>query len=379
MKPVILLLALAMFDFLPSLTWAQSEAVSKTPEVFLPVRENGAKLRQGVYTAKGVSSRRKPASSGFGSNSRVNTEAFREAQKNGRVQEYIDERRKEQAAAKETAYMTEVDEDSLEGAFDYDQELFSFHTTRDSEDANDFRSRFSRGLSLYKEFQVVSRSGLVVTGAHYSTTNDRYVTFKNPPIEMPMSRFSDHLVFDGRTMGWGGRNVLQTSFTDENLTYFDNLLNATDTFQTELKSVDDESGLKKVEVIWSWPNEQGLTRVFTYWLDSKQGNQITKFLDQKRISAPKTPRDEEINNEPANSEATYTWEQNNDVWVLKTMNLIERPTELMTRQWTLDFTWTSVNKPVDDSHFDYKTWKLYENSRILDDRSGGGFQIELRH
>lgn len=128
-------------------------------------------------------------------------------------------------------------------------------------------------------------------------------------------------------------------------------------------------------------------KIHRWWTDPQQGHQVVRYtvtsihdrlekryreVDELHPERPPLPRPPN----PPTTETTTRWELKGDAWVPVAFHL--ESTE-QTSKYLLDLKiqWKSVNQPIPDAKFDWKTWNLPKNTRVVDMRLGGGQGILL--
>ncbi|MFV0441958.1 MAG: hypothetical protein ACK5Q5_00150 [Planctomycetaceae bacterium] len=256
----------------------------------------------------------------------------------------------------ESAVATETYEESLRAAFDYDQDRFFFWRERrlSSGEASRYPPAQTAGLSLSPESTIKIRGHgspeldvAIEPAADLTARNPR----QNPTIHPTFVP-----VLDARTMGTGGYRELSY---DRGRTFMGPPATG------DVVVNDLGNGIRTL--VWTRVFNDATpdvrSQIYTWTCDASQGFQPIRF-ERKEGPPP-----ESVKNPypplPPFDEAQYSWTFVNEVWVLKSLDLLFRDGRV-TEQWQLSFDWQSVNKPVPAESFDWKSWHLNEGSEVVD-------------
>jgi hypothetical protein len=234
----------------------------------------------------------------------------------------------------------------IEGAFDFDDDRLAFHRVR-KQLSGDPNSRFA----TVPDARIVRTPEFTLFARGATVGSEIEVVIHPPGHPMDRAGFIEPLL-----------NVRCMSIVP--LKWL--TLNCPEMFAFVEKSQpsqeEQSDGVVRFDVARQL--EGGARERYSWWCDPKQGSQVVRFeANAGRYGAPY-------------SVSQTKWTQYEDVWVPKTFE-IEGNRGNTKVKLQLEFQWTSVNQPLSETNFSWRSWNLPLKSRVIDARMGPDKAIQI--
>jgi len=298
---------------------------AELPPAILAVITNGERLRQGDYLATGTIR--------------------------------IEERMKSPDRMQRGELQVKSFEETIQATFDFDRDLNSFRRKRARTDAvlkrgsQELHQWFVRSLTETVELRgddTGNRIFIYPLRSWEELWPDEVVALEPKPIVDP-GMWS--------WPGWHGMCYPFDKYVKEGFQSY------------EWEVVDEGEGIVHVKGECDVPDSKS-RYVLNWWCDEKQGGQPIRvsygFKSPTRTLPPRYTGDQ-------------SWEKLGDVWVIKTFSNMYRSGAMTTFQ-EMSFEWRSVNQPVSEAVFNWKTWNFPNDYKeAWDYRLGGSRPVDITY
>lgn len=289
---------------------APSAQGSDRPAALAAIRENGERLRSGIYSAVGT------------------------------LEHTPTQLGKHSAALTDQSPV--MIEESIEGAFDHEEGKFHFSRLR-----NQIAGEKSVKFGMWTKSWIILRPENSIQARMNKSDGIASVSIATPVMPQTAPAFFQP-VFDVRILGMTGVKGLKSSFDD--------LLRGFE--ETAFEEVSD--GGKLVRLRADIPvGDTNYGERFEIWLDPAQGYQPIRYTVTQGVFTELETSDQLV------TKSETSWIQIEGVWVPRTVELFSRSPE-WDELLRLAFDWKSVNEPVQESWFTWEGLDLPDGSQVAD-------------